>query len=375
MLLSPLNPTERKLLNALRVHSDMPRHKLVAHVGVTAQAVGQTVRKLDKHHLFIHHKAIKTGLGQPPKPLSINPEGAYSIGIKVGRRRTDVLLVDLLGEVCQRHTVGYAFPVAHDLLTHIEQHLSSIQTELLEENKPLIGIGVAAPYALGGWHRLLGLSQAQADEWQALDLTAAIQAMTPRPVRMAKDTAAACVAELLNGQGQSAQNFLYLFVDTFVGGSVVEQGRLLETRHGNAGAVASVPLNLKKPTEQVLNVASLWELEQRFVRAGLDSTAAYDARSMDANHFVHTFAWLDSASHALAFAIVSGMAFLDTQAVVIDGSMTPPLLDRLIAQTDQALNDFNWEGIWRPQLLSGLVGSDAGALGGALMPLHEYFYA
>jgi hypothetical protein len=39
------------------------------------------------------------------------------------------------------------------------------------------------------------------------------------------------------------------------------------------------------------------------------------------------------------------------------------------------LNIFNWEGLWRPQILAGALGKDAGALGGALLPLHEYFYA
>jgi predicted NBD/HSP70 family sugar kinase len=88
-----------------------------------------------------------------------------------------------------------------------------------------------------------------------------------------------------------------------------------------------------------------------------------------------TEAWLGWASYALAFAVVSGTAFLDTDAVVIDGSMPPELLKKLIEQTQEALSAFNWEGIWQPKILAGLVGSDAGAIGGALLPLHDYFYA
>jgi hypothetical protein len=61
--------------------------------------------------------------------------------------------------------------------------------------------------------------------------------------------------------------------------------------------------------------------------------------------------------------------------VVIDGAMEDNLLKALIEQTQKALKAFNWEGIWQPQLVKGLVGREAGALGGALMPLHEYFYA
>jgi predicted NBD/HSP70 family sugar kinase len=129
---------------------------------------------------------------------------------------------------------------------------------------------------------------------------------------------------------------------------------LLESTHGNAGAVASIPMSVHQPQDQLLGHASLWELEQKPEQ---------------------TEAWLGWASCALAFAIVSGTAFLDTDAVVIDGSMPPELLEKLIQQTQAALTAFNWEGLWQPTLLQGLVGSDAGALGGALMPLHEHFYA
>lgn len=354
LIKAPLGANERKLLNIVRKHGIMPRHKIVEHMDVSAQAVGKIVQRLDDYHLLTHHKAVSVGLGQPPKPMSINADGAFSVGIKIGRRHTDVLLVDLLGTVRERYSVSYAFPVAHYLLTEIENHLIRIQAEISSKERSLIGVGIATPFAMGGWHKLLGLSDAQADEWNALDITVAIQAMTPCPVKLAKDTAAACIAELLNGQGKNHPNFIYFFVDTFVGGSVVLGGRLLESKHGNAGAVASVPMSIHQPLEQLLGHASLWELERNPAQQ---------------------VSWLGSASRALAFAIVSGTAFLDTDAVVIDGSMPPELLTKLIAQTQTSLKAYNWEGLWQPKLLAGLVGSDAGALGGALMPVHEYFYA
>ena len=33
----------------------------------------------------------------------------------------------------------------------------------------------------------------------------------------------------------------------------------------------------------------------------------------------------------------------------------------------------NWEGVHAPQLFAGTIGPDAGALGGALLPLHANF--
>ena len=372
---APLSVNERKLLNIIRQNGVMPRHKIVTGMDITVQAIGQITKRLDHYKLLIHHKAVKVGLGQPPKPISINPDNVFSIGIKVGRRHTELMLVDLVGAVRERHSITYAFPVTQDLLPQIGRHLGRIQLELEQQDKQLIGIGVAAPFALGGWHKLLGLSDAQADEWNSLNLVAAIQDMTPRPVKLVKDTAAACIAEMLNGQGKICNNFLYIFVDTFVGGSVVANAQWFATTNGNSGAVASLPMRGAIPKDQLLNNASLWELEQLFRSEGLEPSAAYDNRALAASHATLTAKWLDTASRSLAFAIVSGAAFLDTDAVVLDGSMAPDLLSQLICRTENALADFNWQGIWQPKLLKGLIGSDAGALGGALLPLHEYFYA
>jgi hypothetical protein len=117
----------------------------------------------------------------------------------------------------------------------------------------------------------------------------------------------------------------------------------------------------------------LWELEQRFLAAGLAPDAAYDDRATNEPFATHTAQWIANAARALAHCAVGGTAFMDLDAVVIDGSFSRTMLTQLLAQTTQALDDYNWEGLWRPQLLAGDIGSDARALGGALLPLHENF--
>jgi predicted NBD/HSP70 family sugar kinase len=86
-----------------------------------------------------------------------------------------------------------------------------------------------------------------------------------------------------------------------------------------------------------------------------------------------THVWIAQAANALAHAVVSGSAFLDIDAVVIDGSFSRALQAQLIAATQQALKRYNWEGLWNTNVIAGKVGPDARALGGALMPLHANF--
>jgi predicted NBD/HSP70 family sugar kinase len=368
---------ERVVLQAIRLNGSCPKAELARMTGLTAQTIGLITTRLDDDGLIQKHDRVRGRVGQPSVPLALNPDGAFAIGIKIGRRSADWLLVDFAGRVRQRHSLDYAFPDAATLLPAIASRLSRMHAELGALKDRLIGVGVAAPFQMGGWHRLLGLSDAQSDTWNQIDLRAQVQAMTEVPVSFAKDTSAACVAELVVGRGRDLKNFLYLFVDTFVGGGLVINSHLHGGLHGNAGAVASLPMGMPNTAsvapDQLINHASLWDLERRFESLGLDPHAAYDERAFSGPYETETRDWVTHAAQALALTVVSGTAFLDIDAVVIDGSMSRQLLTQLIEVTQAALAQYSWEGLWPARLIAGEVGPDARALGGALMPLHANF--
>lgn len=367
---------ERVVLQAIRLNGSLPKADLARLTGLTAQTIGLITTRLDEDGLLIRHEPVRGRIGQPSIPLALNPDGAFSLGLKIGRRSADWLLVDFTGQVRQRQTLEYAFPDATTLLPAIGERMNAMRDALGPLGSRLVGVGVAAPFQLGGWHKMLGLSDVQADKWNHIDLGAEVQAMTDAPVSFAKDTAAACVAELVIGRGRDLKNFLYLFVDTFVGGGLVLNSHLHVGLHGNAGAVASLPSSLATDShapEQLIGQASLWELEQRLKAVGLDPSAAYDERALDAPFLAETQAWLSKAANALAHCVVSGTAFLDIEAVVIDGSFCRPLLDKVIEHTNAAVMRYDWEGLWPTTVIAGNVGPDARALGGALLPLHANF--
>jgi predicted NBD/HSP70 family sugar kinase len=371
---------ERVVLQAIRLNGSLPKADLARLTGLTAQTIGLITTRLEDDNLVIKHARVRGRIGQPSIPLALNPDGAFSIGIKIGRRSADWLLVDFTGQVRQRHSMDYAFPDITTLMPVIAQHMNAMQEALGPLKDRLVGVGVAAPFQFGGWHRMLGLSEAQSEAWNQIDLRAQVQAMTDTPVTFAKDTSAACVAELVAGRGRDLKNFLYLFVDTFVGGGLVINSHLHGGVHGNAGAVASLPMQLSRkvgsdtaPPDQLISHASLWELESRYSAHGLDPHAAYDERALSSQFEAETRAWIGQAANALAYTVVSGTAFLDIDAVVIDGSFSRALQGQLIEATQQALQHYDWEGLWHANVIAGNVGPDARALGGALMPLHANF--
>ena len=366
---------ERIVLQAIRLHGALPKAEVARLTRLSTQTASVIINGLLADGLVIRQDRVRGRIGQPSVPIALNPDGAFTLGIKVGRRSLDVLAMDFVGQVRFREMLSYEYPDPDVIFPAIERKLALVDTQLGEHASRLVGLGVAAPLWLGGWRDFLGAPLSVMDAWNEIDIHRRIQAMTALPVEFAKDTTAACVAELVAGEGRRLRNFLYIFIGTFIGGGLVIDSHLHPGSRGNAGAVGSLPLRSedgKKPP-QLLHKASGFVLEQLFKQHGHPGAAAHDERALSSPMAAHTQAWLKDACPALALTITSATALLDLDAVVVDGSMHRSLIDQVIAQTTDVLDSYSWEGLTRPRLLAGSIGADARAMGAALLPLYAHF--
>jgi predicted NBD/HSP70 family sugar kinase len=370
---------ERVVLQAIRLNGSLSKAGIARLTKLTPQTVQVIIARLEADSLVCKLEPLRGKVGQPSVPMALNPDGAFSIGIKIGRRSMDMLLLDFTGQVRARLSLGYVFPDPDTLFGEVEARLKELtQTLPAKLRARLHGVGIAAPLSLGGWQSVLGIEAGQAAKWADIDIRERVMAMTDLPVEFVKDTAAACVAELVAGRGRSIGSFLYVFFDTFIGGGLVIDSHLRSGLHGNAGAVGSMSLGQARAghrgaPHQLLSLASLINLEARFSQAGLDPGAAADVRALSKPWWPHTDAWLRDAGPAVAFAVNGAACLLDLDGVIIDGSFSRELLRATISAVNHSLDQYDWEGVARPAVLEGTIGSDARAIGGALLPLYANF--
>ncbi len=372
---------ERVVLQAIRLQGSLSKAQIARLTHLTAQTVQIIIARLEADDLVRKLEPQRGKVGQPSVPMALNPDGAFSIGVKIGRRGMDMLLVDFTGRARERLSLAYEFPDPDTLFDEIDTRLDHLRRSLKPAlRERLHGIGIAAPLTLGGWQQVLGIAPELAHKWNDIDIRERVTALpgaAELPVEFVKDTAAACVAELVAGRGRSIGSFLYVFVDTFIGGGLVIDSHLRGGVHGNAGAVGSFPLGVagsgSAPPAQLLSLASLFNLEARFRARGLDPSAALDDRALSGPWREHTLVWLAEAAPGVALAVNTAACLLDLEGVIIDGSFAPSLLAATLDAVRAALDRFDWEGVARPAVLAGTIGSDARAIGGALLPLYANF--
>ena len=369
---------ERIVLQAIRHHGAIAKADIARLTQLSSQTVAIIVARLIDDGLLLKQDRVRGKIGQPSVPLSINPDGAYSLGLQVGRRSLEVLVSDFLGQPRHRLQFHYPYPDPDVVIPNIKKGLADMQALMGESWARTVGIGLTAPLSLHHWSDLLGGEAGKAlVRWEAIDLRAAVQALTDLPVEFAKDTTSACVAEMLQGHGRLVDSYLYVFVGTFVGGGLVLSGHIMAGQRSNAGAIGSMPMGMGnadgKPA-QLLQLASGWQLEQTLEQAGFDPHLVHQDAIMDDAYSAYVGPWLSQAGEALAMTAVSSAAMLDLDAVIIDGSLGRTLIEALIRATRDRIQHYNLAGLQPPTIMAGKVGAHARALGGALLPLHTQFF-
>lgn len=94
---------ERVVLQAIGLHSSHPKAELARLTHLSTQTVSLIIDRLLADGLVIKQEAVRGKVGQPSVPIALSPDGVLSIGVKVGRRSMDTLLLGFTGQVRARY--------------------------------------------------------------------------------------------------------------------------------------------------------------------------------------------------------------------------------------------------------------------------------
>ena len=367
---------ERLMIAAIRQEGALSKAEIARTTGLSGQAATVIVNALIDEGLLVELERVRGQVGKPFTPITLNSQGAFSIGVKIGRRSLEAILVDFNGNVIASRTERYDAPLPESTMTAaIEASQELIEFVDSELRARITGLGVAIPWDLHEWSDVLGLKPATLEDWRKIDVAQQLESSTGLAVSLFNDATAACAAEMIAGDRIRKRSALYFFLGTFVGGGVVIDGRLHRGEQFNAGAIGSLPMNGNDSDgrpNQLIHLASVIELERALASAGFDSSDMFSFLPLDDAEFIFK-KWMRRTVPALSRAIISAASVIDFQEVVIDGLLCPAWRQRIVNAVTKECGKFNHAGLSPFEIAIGSIGPSARVLGAALMPLIQRF--
>ncbi len=366
---------ERLLLTLIRRHGRLTKAQTSRLTGLSAQAISVIIRRLEEDGLVQRGTVLRGKIGQPSTPMALAADGAFSFGVKIGRRSVELVLIDFVGNVRHSFREAYAWPMPDAIIDFTRRSVAAVLAELsASERARIAGLGIASPFELWQWEEGIGAPAGAMDSWRSNDLVQAIDSDMPFPVYLQNDATAACGAEFVFGRGYEFPNYLYLFIGFFIGGGVVLNGGVFTGPSGNAGAIGSFPVTgADGKAAQLIDVASAANLEARIRAAGLDPSPIWNQAGGWALFADFIDDWIEEIAPHLAKAIVGSCAVIDFSAIVIDGGFPDDVRSRIVHATQKALDKLNLSGLVAPHVIEGTVGNQARAIGGACLPFFDKF--
>lgn len=366
---------ERLLLSLLQRNGPMPGSDLSRLAELSPPTVSSILRRLEGEGILERGDPVRGKVGKPSIPMKLASDGVFSFGLKIGRRSTDLVLIDLNGNLREERRLTYPAPVPDDIFGFLDDSVRAIMQGMDPAHAARIcGLGIAAPFEMWNWHdQSVDLSAAFVP-WEHIDLRQEAQARTGLPVSLLNDATAACQAEHTYGRGKEFRDYAYFFIGAFIGGGVVLNHSVFEGRQGNAGALGSLrSIGPNGESMQLVDMASIHQLELRLREVDLDPQQLWS--DPDSWHSLSRYVdpWLGQTAQELAKAALSTCSVIDFEAILIDGAFPASVRDDLVSRVRRYVVTQDTRGLIQPRIESGSIGGKARAIGAATRPIGAQF--
>lgn len=378
MLLSATNIVKAKLINlwvvfeTIRIEGPISRSGVAETSGLSKQAASDLVDELLGMRFVREQKASGRGVGKPPTPLAINPNGAFTLGFHVDYGQLAAVVMNLGGEVLHREE-----NVLEDLEPAAAARTLGLMAQRMltsagVDRKRLLGIGLATP----GPFAVPGLSPPRLPGWDGVVLRDLLREGTGLPVSLANDGQCAATAEWRFGEvARRLTNFVYVYIGMGTGSGIMINSAAFGGASGNAGefghitvvpggrrcvcgkhgcleTYVSVDAAMRAVAAQGVEVASLSDFEARF----------------DASHPA-VASWIEAGVEPLRIGLNTMENLFDPETIMLGGNAPKWLVAAFLARVEPLYPSVGRTERDIPRLIEAELGRNAVVQGAAVLPV------
>jgi len=225
------------VLDLIRREPGQSRADLQRTSGLASQTISNITRRLIDAEMIREEEPSDSARGRPSIPLVVNGDGAFAVGVHIDPARLTIVLLDVAGEV--RREAQLRTPQGSDpgaLTALIAVTTGRLIREARIDRDRVLGLGIAAPGPLDVRSGVV-LAPPQLPHWRDVRLRSDLRDATGMPVLLDKDVTASATAEL---RASADTDFLFIYLGSGVGASVVAAGQVLRGASNNIGEIGDI---------------------------------------------------------------------------------------------------------------------------------------
>ena len=367
---------EKTVFTVVASNSGASNAEISRLAGLAPQTVSAILVDLEREGLIVRGPVLRGRRGQPATPILLHANGGFSIGVEIGWRHIDVVLINMHAEVLQHHQEEHDYPDATALLDRLGDLIETFGRSLPQgQQARLRDVGLAIPGSLTTDLDLFNAPPEQVAHWRQIDPVAELRRRIDLNVTQINDGNAGCWAELVALAPPRPANVIFLMVSQLLLAGMVSGGALWEGTSGHAADLGSSLVHVNGGAPQLAHqVASLFGLRARLVAAGYTEASGpvvdWDMVAM-ADHIE---AWIREAAQALAQVIHNASTVLEQPLVILDTELGANIGARLTARVQIEMGRLETRGFKMPRVVAGRHGRLAPAIGAAELPLYRRYF-
>lgn len=356
---------QRVVLQAIRAHGELTRGKLAEITGLTHQSTINITKRLIAEGMVLDLGRTIGARGQPAMRLTVNPEGAYALGLNLDRDHMTVVTMDLQGRIRDRVYLDKHFALPNDAMDFVKTALDSGLRRLRIPRSRLIGVGLAIPDRLGGVD--VAERPDGYDQWSRIDVAKVFSAELKIPVYVENDATAAAIGELQFGQGLHHKSFIYTLISAGIGCGLIINSQPFPGGLTHAGEIGNIPIAPENGRPRTLwNVVSLYALYGELARRGIAVTDPDDLAADGGEMEAGIDAWVAQAAGHMTAPFLAITYALSPELHVIGGQLPAFVAEKLCVVLNRYLDAHEGQ-IPLTRFTTSTASVDAAAMGAAVL--------
>ncbi|MDT4376316.1 ROK family transcriptional regulator [Blautia coccoides] len=234
------------VFDLIRRKGPISRAEIARTIGLSIPTVMKITEEFS-HKQFVQDvgKGESSG-GKRPELLELIPDSKYIIGVGVGRSKTNVLMMNLAGEVFIREIMETGGTVVPEVwISRLIRVIENVIRESGLPEKRILGMGIGMPGILDEESGKVLFSPDF--KWENVDMLTPIRERFKMDITIENANRALAMGEYYFGAGVDSRNFLVVNLGHGIGSAIMREGEFYRGSSGSSGEIGHIILEKNGP--------------------------------------------------------------------------------------------------------------------------------